>query len=157
MTTEAQATAPHKERLPNICDRLERDGAKREHLHEIIGAMQSCHCEETVRVARLFFGKGEDEKITLAEFSDALETMTQRLWGIKALLHGFDEDLNGNPLFDGAHQLVVDVANEMERIAEAFASEIATQRLHEAEKDEAVAQAITAHKPARDHIEASEG
>lgn len=127
MTTETQATIPCKESLLSVLDRPERNGAKREQLHDTVDAMQSCHNDDSVRTARGSFGKREADKVTLVEFSDALEAMTQRLWGIKALLHGFDEDLDGDPLFGGAHQLVADAAHEMERIAEAFASEISAQ------------------------------
>jgi hypothetical protein len=108
--------------------RLEAEGANLEHLRAVADAERRRHNAEAVRLGRLYFAGSESERVSLFDFANHLEDMTSRVWGLKALMHGFDDDLSGNKCWNGAHQLATDVAQDMERLHEAFAAEVAAQR-----------------------------
>jgi hypothetical protein len=83
---------------------------------------------KAARLARLYFGKEEGGRISMSDFAVRFEDMTSRVWGLKALLHGFNDDLSGNKCWQGAHQLATDVASDMERLHDAFAADLAAGR-----------------------------
>jgi hypothetical protein len=116
------------EGLSHLFTRLETEGANLDHLRAVMDWMTEQGNARTARLARLYFGNEEGEHISMSDFATRFEDMTSRIWGLKALLHGFDDDLSGNKCWNGAHQLATDVASDMERLHEAFAAEVAASR-----------------------------
>ncbi len=124
MITESETANPEcQECLADLYQRLAAEGADIRHLLAVADRWRRDNKAEAARLARLYFGKEEGRKISLFDFVERVEDMSARLWGLKALLHGFDADLADNRNFHGAHRLAEDVALEMERLSEAFAAE----------------------------------
>jgi hypothetical protein len=128
MTTTTTAPEPAQECLSDLFGRLEAEGANLEHLRAVADAERRLHNAEAIRLGRLYFAGSESERVSPFDFANHLEDMTSRVWGLKALMHGFDDDLSENKFWSGAHQIATDVAREMERLHEAFAAEVAANR-----------------------------
>ncbi len=96
--------------------------------HELIGKISDHidteHAKTTAAAARLLYRHDDDpnEPVSAVQFSDELETMARRLWGLVAAA-GNLVDSYDDPLTKGVLQIVEDAAREMERLSEAFDAE----------------------------------
>ena len=148
MITETETASPElQECLTDLYQRLATEGANIAHLLAVADHWRRESNAEAARLARLYFGKQDGKKISIFDFVERVEDMSARLWGLKALLHGFDDDLADNRHFHGAHRLAEDVALEMERLSKAFSAEALADPLAST-PDDALAPTLVRHAAA---------
>lgn len=129
---ENTTTAP-RIRIADLVGKLREAGVNREILTFLFECIDQEKSETIAKAARLFYRcDDEPEPITLGRFSDELNAMSSRLWGISCAvcdaLGG-----RGDSTSNGVMQLVEDAAKEMERLAEAFDAERWIARHQEAQ------------------------
>ena len=78
--------------------------------------------EAKAKAARLFFGKEHGERLTPFDFSEELGRVTSRCFGLCVAIQGMlaDEDAK---FAIGLYQLAIDIAEQMNRLHEAYSAE----------------------------------
>lgn len=120
--SENTTTAP-RVRIADLVDKLREAGVNREILTFVFECIDQEKSETIAKAARLYYNfSGDEGPISPVEFSDQLNNMSRRLWGISAAvcdIAGGSKDV----ACSGVIQLVDDAAKEMERLSEAFEAE----------------------------------
>jgi len=124
MTTTTETVAPASgECSADLFLRLAAEGANLDHLRAVADAEREFHNAQAVRLARLYFEKPEGAKITASDFCDRLENLAARSWGVVEAVCSLAQD-NPGKASNGVSRLVQQLALDLERISEAFASEL---------------------------------
>lgn len=122
MAEGSNTTTAPRVRIADLVDKLRDAGVNREILTFLFECIDQEKSETIAKAARLYYNfPGEEGPISPVEFSDQLNNMSRRLWGISAAVC----DIAGNKdaICSGVIQLVDDAAKEMERLTEAFDAE----------------------------------
>ena len=130
MTTTETAPASG-ECLADLYGRLEAQGANLDHLRAVTDLMTRQSNAEAARLARLYFGKAEGEKIGASDFCTHLENLATRSWGVAEAVSALARDNPGNAS-DGVSRLVYELAEDLERLVEAYTAETMAERQREA-------------------------
>jgi hypothetical protein len=106
-----------------LVEQLREAGVDRDLTTRVFECIETERAEAIAKAARLFYSfSGDEGPISPGEFSDQLNNMSRRLWGISAAVSDIAGG-RGDVVCSGAIQLVDDAAKEMERLAEAFEAE----------------------------------
>lgn len=116
-----------KECLTDLYQRLEVQGANLDHLRAVTDHMTRQSNAEAARLARLYFGKEEGEAIGAVDFCDRIEDMTEHAWGLTGAISNLT-DGEESRFNRGVRRLAVDLAEDLERLSEAFTAEFAAAR-----------------------------
>ena len=119
----SETTTEARERPVEFYEQFRAAGVDQALIGKILDHVDTERAKATAAAARLFYRHGDDPApIVAVQFSDELNTMARRLWGLVAaagnLVASYDD-----PLTKGVLQLAEDAAEEMERLAEAFDAE----------------------------------
>jgi hypothetical protein len=97
--------------------------------------IETANAKAVASAARLFYRPDDDERgpLTPVEFSDELDNVARRMWGLSAAIDGAFGDSNDSESA-GVRQLSADVARDMKRLAEAFEAEYWLAREQEAQQ-----------------------
>jgi len=122
--TAAEKTAPLPgESLFDLYQRLEAQGANLAHLRAITDWETRHRNAATARLARLYFGKKEGESVKPCDFSFRLELLATRAYGVEAAVRTICE-ADAGKLNQGIVRLVADLAEDLERLSEAYGAEL---------------------------------
>jgi hypothetical protein len=123
MAEESNTTNETPERVSDIIAQLREAGVDRQLTMRVFNCIDAERAKALSKAARLFYRyDDEPSPITLGRFSDELNAMSARLWGVlSAVTDALDG--RGDSTSKGVMQLVQDAATEMERLSVAFAAE----------------------------------
>jgi acyl carrier protein phosphodiesterase len=133
MADESNTTAAPRESRHDLIGELHAAGVDNALIMRVYTCIETDRAETIAKAARLFYCRTDEHRpMTLGEFSDELNNMSRRLWGVTAAVDDF-LGATSDSVGSGVLQLVNDAAREMERLAEAFAAESWLGRKQEAQ------------------------
>jgi hypothetical protein len=131
---EPKTAAASAENLADFVERLESACVAGPLIDAMIERIRHDEAEAKAKAARLFFGKEHGERLTLFDFTEELRRVTSRCFGLCVAIQGILADEDGR--FEaGIYQLAIDVAEQMERLQEAYGAEPATDLLAKQDTD----------------------
>jgi len=131
---ERKTTAASGENLVEFVERLESAFVARPLIDAMIERIHHDEAEAKAKAARLFFGKEHGERLTPFDFSEELGRVTLRCFGLCVAIQGMlaDED---ERFATGLYRLAIDIAEQMERLQEAYGAEQAIDLLAKQDTD----------------------
>ncbi|MGD9656915.1 MAG: hypothetical protein AB7U61_04620 [Methylocystis sp.] len=124
---EHEKTRTDAPSLANILERLGEAGVDRRLTSEVADMIFRERAEASAKAARLFYTGNSEKPIEQIEFSDQLDKMKNRAWGLVGAIADRLED-DDDASADGVRQLSMDVAKGIERLSEAYSAEYALGR-----------------------------
>ena len=119
---EGKTTAASSEDLAEFVERLESACVAKPLIDAIIERIGQDEAEAKAKAARLFFGKDHGERINPIDFSEELGRVTSRCFGLCVAIQGMLADEDGK-FATGLYQLAIDIAEQMNRLHEAYSAE----------------------------------
>ena len=121
MTDQTDTTKPEDETLCAFWERLKEEGVDMKHVRAMLDRIETERAKAEIKVARLFYGKEQDEPISPLDYSDELGRMKSRAWGLLLAIEG--SALPRGSERDGLLRIAQDVVDGMERLASSFEAE----------------------------------
>ena len=119
---ERKTTAASSENLAEFVERLESACVAKPLIDAMIARIGQDEAEAKARAARLFFGKDHGERMNPADFSEELGRLTSRCFGLCVAIQGMLVDEDGK-FATGLYQLAIDIAEQLNRLHEAYSAE----------------------------------
>jgi len=119
---ERKTTAASSENLAEFVERLESACVARPLIDAMIERIRHDEAEAKAKAARLFFGKDNGERVSPIDFSEELGRVTSRCFGLCVAIQGMLTDEDGR-FATGLYQLAIDIAEQMNRLHEAYSAE----------------------------------
>lgn len=119
---EGKTTAASSANLAAFVERLESACVAKPLVDAIIERIGQDETEAKAKAARLFFGKDHGERINSIDFSEELGRVTSRCFGLCVAVQGMLVDEDGK-FATGLYQLAIDIAEQLNRLHEAYSAE----------------------------------
>jgi hypothetical protein len=119
---ELKTTAASTVNLADFVERLESACVARPLIDAMIERIRQDEAEAKAKAARFFFGKEHGERMSPIDFGEELGRVTSRCFGLCVAIQGMLTDEDGK-FATGLYQLAIDIAEQMDRLREAYSAE----------------------------------